>query len=73
MNIGGTIDTITGMVGSVTDFGLKLVVALVVVDVIYPGATGTVANLGAIAGQFGDHGMAGLIALFLFAMLYKKK
>ena len=31
MNIRGTIDTITGMVGSVTDFGLKLIVALVVV------------------------------------------
>mgnify|MGYP001112578323 CR=1 FL=1 len=72
MNIRGLIDTITGAVGTITDFGLKLVVALVVVDVIYPGTTGVVSNLGAIAGQFGEHGMAGLIALFLFAMLYKK-
>ena len=53
-------------------FTVPSIVALVVVDVIYPGTTGTVANLGAIAGQFGDHGMAGLIALFLFATLYKK-
>jgi hypothetical protein len=72
MNIRGTVESVTGLVSSITDAGLKVAVALLVVDVIYPGSTGLAQNLGAVVSQFGENGMAGIIALFLFATLYKK-
>ncbi len=72
-NVRGTIDTLTGWLHTVTDFGLRVIVALVVVDVLFPDSSAITENIGAVAGQFGDNGLAGLIALLLFLLLFKNK
>ena len=72
-SIKGTIDSVTGWLGTLTDFGLGVIVALVVVDVLFPASSAITENIGAIAGQFGDNGLAGLIALLLFLLLFKNR
>ena len=72
-NLQGTINTVGSLLRSITDFGLKVIVALLVVDVLFPGTTNMVRNVGGIVGQFGNDGVAGLIAVLLFLLLYKNK
>ena len=71
-SIKGAIATLGGFASSLTDFGIKVIVALVVVDILFPGSTSITSNIGELVGQFGDNGLAGLIALLLFLMLYRK-
>ena len=71
-SIKGAIATLGGFASSLTDFGIKVIVALVVVDILFPGVTSITLNIGEMVGQFGDNGLAGLIALLLFLMLYRK-
>jgi len=40
---------------------------------LYPGTTGVVNNLGVIVAQFSKDGLAGLIALLLFLIVFKNK
>ena len=71
-NIKGAIATIGGYASSLTDIGIKIIVTLVVVGILFPGVTSITSNIGEMVGQFGDNGLAGLIALLLFLMLYRK-
>ena len=57
---------------SFTDFGLTLILALVVVDILFPGGGYVIGNIEAVVGQFNDGGLAGLIALLLFLILFKR-
>ena len=72
-NVKETIDSVTGWLHTATDFGLRAVVALVIVDVLFPNSSAITENIGVIAGQFGDNGFAGLIALLLFLLLFKNR
>ena len=72
-NLQETINTVGGLLRSITDFGLRVIVALLVVDVLFPGTTNMVRNVSGIVGQFGNNGVAGLIAVLLFLLLYKNK
>ena len=72
-NVKGTLNAVSGYLRSIRDFGLRIIVALLVVDVLFPGSTGIVRNVGATVGQFGANGLAGLIAVLLFLLLYKNK
>lgn len=72
-NLQETINTVGGLLRSITDFGLRVIVALLVVDVLFPGTTNMVRNVNGIVGQFGNGGVAGLIAVLLFLLLYKNK
>lgn len=72
-NVIGTLNTVSGYARSITDFGLRIIVALLVVDVLFPGSTQMVRNVGGMVGQFGANGLAGLIAILLFLLLYKNK
>ena len=65
--------TVTDWVRTATDLGLALILAFVVIDVLFPGTTGVVKNLGVIVGQFSKEGLAGLIALLMFLLLFKNK
>ena len=56
-----------------TEFGLALILAFVIIDVLFPNTTGVVNNLGIIVGQFSKEGIAGLIALLLFLLVFKNK
>lgn len=68
-----SISTVTGWLQDATELGLALILAFVVVDVLFPGTTGVVTNLGIIVAQFSKEGLAGLIALLLFLLLFKTK
>ena len=62
-----------GWLKSITDFGVTLIVAAVVIDIIFPGFTGITANIGVIVTKFSEAGLAGFIALLLFAVFWQNK
>ncbi len=64
---------VTGWLRDATELGLAMILAFVVIDVLFPGTTGVVTNLGIIVGQFSKDGLAGLIALLMFLLLFKNK
>ena len=64
---------LTTWLRSATELGLTAILALVIVDVLFPGTTGVVTNLGIIVAQFSNEGLSGLIALLLFLILFKNK
>ncbi|MDG2070698.1 MAG: hypothetical protein P8J55_02950 [Pseudomonadales bacterium] len=66
------IATIIGWLRSLSEVGIALILAFVVIDVLFPGTTPVVENIGVIVGQFSEQGLVGLIALLLFLMLFKK-
>ena len=68
----GTFDTVGGVVGTITDLALRLIAALVVVDVLFPGTSGIIENIGLLLDQFGENGLGGLVAVLLFLLLYNK-
>ena len=72
-SIQGTFDTVGGVVGTITDLALRLIAALVVVDVLFPGTTGIIENIGQLLDQFGQNGLGGLVAVLLFLLLYQNK
>lgn len=72
-NVKGTIDSVTGVLRTLTDFGLGLIVALVIVDVLFPASSNITENIAVLAGQFGENGLAGLIAVLLFLLLFKNR
>ena len=68
-----SITSITGWLQAATEFGLALILTFVIIDVLFPGSTGVVNNIGVIVGQFSKDGLTGLIALLLFLLLFKSK
>ncbi len=68
-----SVNTVTGIIRTATEFGMTLVLALVIIDVLFPGSTTVVSNIGDIVGQFSKEGLSGLIALLLFLILFKNK
>ena len=68
-----SISTVSGVIQTATQFGMTLILALVVIDVLFPGSTTVVANIGSIVSQFSKEGLSGLIALLLFLILFKDK
>jgi hypothetical protein len=68
-----SVNTVTSIIQTATEFGMTLILALVIIDVLFPGSTTVVSNIGAIVGQFSTEGLSGLIALLLFLILFKNK
>ena len=68
----GALSTVGGWAKSITDFGLTVITALIVVDILYPGSTEITENLAYVVGRFGDQGVAGLIVVLLFLVLYRR-
>ncbi len=60
------------MLTPIIELGVSLILAFVVIDVLFPNTTGVVNNIGVIVSQFSSEGLAGLIALLLFLMVFKK-
>ncbi len=65
------LDTVTGWLKTITNFGVGLIMALVVIDILFPDSTYVIENIGRIVGQFSEQGLAGLIALLLFLLLFR--
>ena len=68
----GALSTVGGMAKALTDIGLTLNTALVVVDILYPSSTMIIENIAIVVDQFGDGGVAGLIVILLFMVLYRR-
>ncbi len=66
-----TIDDVSGWLKSLIEFGLSIIMVLVVIDILF-GSDWIVGNINAIVASFADKGVVGLIALFLFMLIYRK-
>ena len=64
---------VQGWIKTFTDFGVTLIVAAIVIDILFPTFTGITANIGAIVAQLSEAGLAGFIALLLFAVFWQNK
>ncbi len=53
---------------------LKMLVVLgVIIGILFDDYFGVIAGIGKVVGQFGDGGLAGLLALIIIALWYQKK
>ena len=68
----GALSTVGEWAKSITDFGLTIITALVVVDILSPSSSNIIENIAIVVDQFGDQGVAGLIVLLLFMVLYRR-
>tara|TARA_B100000678_G_scaffold171728_1_gene143293 strand:+ start:519 stop:731 length:213 start_codon:yes stop_codon:yes gene_type:complete len=68
----GALSTVSGYAKSITDFGLTIITALIVLDILYPNSSYITENLARVVGDFGDQGVAGLIVVLLFLVLYRR-
>jgi hypothetical protein len=63
---------VSNMAKAVTQLSVTLIVTFLVVDILFPGSTGMAANVGAVASSLSEKGLAGLVALGLFYVVYSK-
>lgn len=66
------LEKMNGWLRSLVEFGVTLILAFVVVDILFPGTTGVVENVGEIVGHFAREGVVGLIALLIFLLIYRR-
>ncbi|MEE9466018.1 MAG: hypothetical protein V3W14_10645 [Candidatus Neomarinimicrobiota bacterium] len=66
-----TIDDVSGWLKSIIEFGLGIIMVFVVIDILF-GTTWIIGNINDIVASFADKGVVGLIALFLFMLIYRK-
>jgi hypothetical protein len=67
-----TIDDVSAWLKSIIEFGLAIIMVLVVIDILFGSTTWIIGNINAIVASFADKGVVGLIALFLFMLIYRK-
>lgn len=72
-SIRDTVKGATGWLTDIFDFGVAIVLLFVVIDILFPGTTGVVNNVGEIVGAFATEGVVGLIALLVFLLIYKRR
>ena len=72
-SVNDAMSQLTGWLRTATELGMALVLTFVIIDILFPGTTGVVANIGTIVAQFSKEGLSGLIALLLFLVLFKNK
>jgi len=65
MNIQGALNAVGGLVKGVTGLGLTLIPLALVVDIISPGYTNIVGNVGQLADRFTSEGITGLVICLL--------
>jgi len=66
-----TLDDVSGWLKSIIEFGLGVIMVFVVIDILF-GTTWIIGNINDIVASFADKGVVGLIALFLFMLIYRK-
>ncbi len=66
-------ETLKKWLSELTELLILLAVVGAFVGVLFDDYFGVIANISSIASQFGDGGLAGLLALMLFAVWYQKK
>ena len=65
-------DTVNGWVAILTEILSSLVVLAIVTGILFDDPFGVIANISMIMGDVSDSGLAGLVALILVALWYKK-
>lgn len=68
--IDSVLKSAAGYAKSVVEFGLSLIVVLLVVDIIFGQTTGIVDNVSALVTAFTGNGIVGLITLLFFLSIY---
>ena len=66
------ISTVTDWISQITDLFQSLVVLGFVTGILFNDPFGVIAGIGSLMGQIGESGLAGLVALVLVAIWYKK-
>jgi len=67
------LDFINKWLGELTEILKSLIVVGVVVGILFDDFFGVIGGIGRVAGQFGDSGFQGLLALMIVYMWYQKK
>ena len=67
-----TLKTMTGWLKDIFDFGIAIILLFVVIEILFPGTTGIIDNIGSLVGGFAQEGLVGLIALLIFFLIYKR-
>ena len=66
------LETAQGWLKTFTDFGVSIILAALVIDILF--STGWVTgNISSIVGSLSEKGLAGFIALLLFAIFWHKR
>lgn len=65
-------NTITGWISDITDLLSKLLVLGIIIGILFNDYFGVISGIGAVMAQFGDAGLAGLLALVLIVTWYNK-
>jgi hypothetical protein len=55
-----------------TDFGLAVLLAFVIIDILFGQTDLVLGNIQKIVGSFADKGVVGLIALLIFLLIYRR-
>ena len=66
------ISTVADWIDQITDLLSSLVVLGVLTGILFNDPFGGVAGIGSLMGQIGESGLAGVVALMLVVMWYKK-
>ena len=67
------LDFINKWLGELTEILKTLIVVGVLVGILYDDFFGVIGGIESVTGQFGDGGLAGLLALMIVYMWYQKK
>ena len=62
-SLDGVFSTISGLAKSIVSLGLVLVLVFLVIDLLFPGTTDVVRNVGTVVSQFTNQGLVGLVIL----------
>ena len=66
------ISTVNGWVTIITEFLQGLIVLGVVIGILFNDYFGVIGGIGKLMGNIGENGLAGLVALVLVVLWYKK-
>ena len=71
-NVNELFDTVGDSLKALVNPGFTLALVILIIDVLFGQPIGIVDNVAELIITFADNGVAGLIALLLFMMVYKK-
>ncbi len=67
-----TINGVTAWLKTFFELGVALILLFIIIDILFPGTTGVVDNVGEVVASFSREGIVGVIALLFFLWIFKK-
>ncbi|MBC8213880.1 MAG: hypothetical protein H8E71_04500 [Candidatus Marinimicrobia bacterium] len=67
------LSTVSDWIATITDFLKGIIILGVVIGILFDDYFGVIAGIGKLMGEFGQSGLAGLVALVLVVAWYKKQ